>query len=66
MALLPAIQHECTISETITQEHDDRVFRAVIENPLMSPVVASLNAITDMLRTERELFIGGEIQCMTK
>jgi hypothetical protein len=66
MSAQQAIQQERTITETVTQEHDDRVFRSVIENPLISPVVASLNAITDMLRQERELFTGGDDPCLMR
>jgi hypothetical protein len=52
--------------DVVTKEHDDMVFVAIMENPTVSPITASLSIVTEMLRRERELFIGGSDLCLTK
>lgn len=49
-----------SLEEIVTREHDELVFRAIIAEPTTSAIVASIRAITDMLRRERELVFGGD------
>jgi len=61
-----AVIVECSIEEIVIREHDDMVFAAIMKNPTVSPITASLSIITGMLRKERELFTGGNELCLTK
>ena len=66
MMLHDTIVAECSVTAVVIKEHDDMVFAAIMKNPTVSPITASLSIVTGMLRRERELFMGGNELCLTK